>query len=112
MSLRGSTMRSIAVLIVSVGWSATALPASGDEVDFTRDVRPLLARHCFKCHGPDEKARKADLRLDVRDAALKGGASGDPAIVPGKLHEGELLRRLLSDDEDEVMPPPSAKLPL
>ncbi len=87
-------------------------PARADDVDFTRDVRPLLSRHCFKCHGPDEKARKAGLRLDVRDAALKGGESGEPAIVPGKVDEGELVRRILSDDEGEMMPPPSAKLAL
>jgi hypothetical protein len=84
----------------------------GDDVDFTRDVRPLLSRHCFKCHGPDDKARKAELRLDRRENALKGGESGEPAIVPKKPEDSELVRRILSDDESEMMPPPAAKLPL
>src|SRR5258708_34038208 len=90
--------------------SAVALRSTrADDVDFTRDVRPLLSRHCFKCHGPDEKARKAGLRLDVREAALKGGESGEPAIVPGKADEGELVRRGLSDGEGGRMPAPPAK---
>ena len=49
------------------------LTAQGDEIDFSRDVRPILARHCFKCHGPDDKARKAKLRLDVRDTLFQRG---------------------------------------
>ncbi|MGE5191534.1 MAG: c-type cytochrome domain-containing protein, partial [Deltaproteobacteria bacterium] len=92
--------------------AAVAPAARGDDVDFTRDVRPILSRHCFKCHGPDEKARKGELRLDVREGALKGGSTGEKAIVPGKPDDSEVVRRILSDDENEVMPPPSAKLPL
>src|SRR6266852_1752163 len=88
-------------------WAVASGSARADDVDFTRDVRPLLSRHCFKCHGPDEKARKSGLRLDVREAALKGGESGEPAIVPGKADEGELVRRIFSDDEGEMMPPPT-----
>src|SRR5262245_6133761 len=76
---------------------------SARAVDFQRDVRPILADNCFKCHGPDEKARKGKLRLDVRDAALKGGRSG-PAIVPGK-DASELLKRVVSAEPTEVMPP-------
>src|SRR5205823_11394752 len=78
----------------------------------TRDVRPILSQHCFKCHGPDDTARKAKLRLDTREAALAGGRSGDPAVVPGKPGESELVRRISSDDETEVMPPPVARKPL
>src|SRR5260370_20050335 len=104
-------MRFLGLLGLSMLVSAVApRPARADDVDFTRDVRPLLSRHCFKCHGPAEKARKAGLRLDVREAALKGGESSEPAIVPGKVDEDELVRRLFSDDEGEMMPPPSAKL--
>src|SRR5262249_5626248 len=103
-------------LLVSALTTALAIfiggPAPAEEVDFTRDVRPILARHCFKCHGPDDKARQSELRLDVRESALKGGSSGDPGLVPGKPDDSELVRRVLSDDEGEVMPPPSAKLPL
>src|SRR5215471_16227526 len=83
-----------------------------EDVDFSRDVRPILARHCFKCHGPDDKARKAKLRLDVRETAIREGRSGTAAIVPGKPDESELVRRIFASEESEVMPPPAAKNPL
>jgi len=91
-------------LAVRVGWAAPP--------DFLRDVRPILSGHCFKCHGPDEKARKAKLRLDLREEAVQPAKSGAPAIVPGKPADSELIRRIASTDEDEVMPPPSTKNPL
>jgi hypothetical protein len=84
-------------------------PAGAAGPDFAREVRPILANHCFKCHGPDDKARKARLRLDTRDDALKGGRSGQSAFVPGKPAESELVRRILSNDENELMPPPAAR---
>ncbi len=87
-----------------------ARAAEGPDV-FNDRVRPILARHCFKCHGPDDKARKARLRLDVREQALKPAKSGKPAIVPGKPDQSELVRRIFAD-EDEVMPPAHAKNPL
>ena len=88
-------------------------PALGAEpVDFQRQVRPILAEHCFQCHGPDEGARQAALRLDLRDAALKGGDSGEAALAPGRPDASELLRRLQSTDPNEVMPPPKAKKPI
>ncbi len=86
--------------------------ARGDGPDFSRDVRPILARHCFKCHGPDDKARKASLRLDMRDAALAGGKSKRQAIVPHQPGASELIRRISADDEAERMPPAAAKLAL
>jgi Protein of unknown function (DUF1553)/Protein of unknown function (DUF1549)/Planctomycete cytochrome C len=89
-----------------------ALSVRAADPDFSRDVRPILARHCFKCHGPDDKARKAALRLDRRDTALRGGKSGEPAIVPGKPDAGELNRRISSTDDSEIMPPPATKNPL
>lgn len=106
-------MRGIRVLsltaVVLFFWAAAS---RGEDVDFTREVRPILSRHCFKCHGPDDKARQADLRLDVRDNALAVTGSGKPAIVPGKPDESEVVRRIFSLDENEAMPPPTAKLPL
>src|SRR5262245_36716831 len=75
---------------------AATRSAYGDSVDFQRDVRPLLSRHCFKCHGPDDKVRKAKLRLDVREAATKEGRSGKPAVAPGKPDESELVRRIFA----------------
>src|SRR5687768_3220924 len=77
--------------------------------DFNREVRPILSNYCFKCHGPDEKARKARLRLDLRDHAVGPAKSGDPAIVPGDVAASELLHRINSLDEDEQMPPRSTK---
>jgi hypothetical protein len=87
-----------------------AAPAA--KIDFTREVRPVLASHCFKCHGQDEGARKAKLRLDVRADALKPAKSGELAIVPCKPGESELVRRISADNEDDLMPPPGAKNPL
>src|SRR5262249_36155444 len=85
--------------------------ASAADIDFARAVRPVLARHCFKCHGPDETARKARLRLDVRETATAEARSGRRAIVPGKPDESEAVRRIFSTDGD-VMPPPAANRPL
>ena len=82
------------------------------KIDFTREVRPILASHCFKCHGQDEGARKAKLRLDVREVAIKPAKSDAVAIVPGKPDQSELVNRIYSGDEDDLMPPPGAKNPL
>ena len=76
--------------------------------DFNRDVRPILSDTCFTCHGPDDAKRKASLRLDVKENALKGGKSGRAALIPGKLETSELIRRLTSSDPEEVMPPPDS----
>ncbi|MDB5386685.1 MAG: hypothetical protein JWM11_2331 [Planctomycetaceae bacterium] len=78
-------------------------------VDFNRDVRPILAGYCFKCHGPDSANRQAKLRLDVRDSALAKTDSGIRAIVPGNPQESELARRILSNDPEEQMPPRASK---
>ncbi len=82
------------------------------KIDFTREVRPVLASHCFKCHGQDEGSRKAKLRLDVREAAIQPAKSGDIAIVPGQTNASELISRIFSTNEDDLMPPPEAKNPL
>ena len=79
---------------------------------YNRDVRPILANHCFKCHGPDEQARQAGLRLDQRDAATRCVESGGVAIVPGKPDESELVRRICSTDADVQMPPAATNKPL
>ena len=83
-------------------------PVGRHTVDFNDEVRPILARHCFKCHGPDEKGRKAKLRLDVEEAAKKPASSGEPPIVAGKPEESELVRRVFSQDAEERMPPRTA----
>ncbi len=78
-----------------------------DEVSFSRDILPILSDNCFYCHGPDANHRKADLRLDIEEEAKKD-RDGTVAIVPGKSSESELFLRLVSEDPDEVMPPPKA----
>jgi mono/diheme cytochrome c family protein len=77
-------------------------------VDYNRDVRPILSANCFKCHGPDEDDREADLRLDVRAAALAPAGSGAPAIVPGKPEQSGLVKRVFSDKRGTMMPPPES----
>ncbi len=91
---------------------ATVAPAAAADVDFARDVRPILARHCFKCHGPDAEQRKGDLRLDDRQVATGPAESGERAIVPGEPEASELIRRIGTSDPDEVMPPPETKNPV
>jgi len=91
---------------------AAASATANQPVDFLRDVRPILAGHCLKCHGPDEDQRQGGLRLDLRDAALAAADSGERAIVPQKPDESELVRRILATDESEMMPPPAVKHPM
>ena len=88
---------------------AIQLFAAAPAPDFQRDVRPILSRQCFACHGPDEHSRKAGLRLDVREVALASAKSGKRAIVPGKPDQSELVRRITSTDHNKVMPPPETK---
>ena len=99
-------------LQVSVGSSNPATADDPATIDFNRDVRPILSNHCWSCHGRDEASRKAGLRLDTRDAALAAGDSGRPAVVPGQHSASELVRRILSSDAAEVMPPPELQKPL
>jgi hypothetical protein len=89
-------------LLVALAPAAAGAEAPA-KVDFGRDVLPILSDTCFKCHGPDPRARKADLRLDLEAEALR---KEDPIIVPGHSDESELIRRITSDDENEKMPPP------
>ncbi|MCA9223706.1 MAG: DUF1549 domain-containing protein, partial [Planctomycetales bacterium] len=85
-------------------WSCGGFMRADDGLEYNRDVRPILAEYCFACHGPDSAARKADLRLDQREAAIDFGA-----IVPGKPDESEVVARLFTDDADLVMPPRETK---
>jgi hypothetical protein len=81
--------------------------AQGD-IEFNRDVRPILAANCFECHGFDAKTRKADLRLDTPEGAYAEHA-GSTAVKPGDVTHSELWNRVTSDDADVVMPPPESK---
>ena len=77
---------------------------AADKLEYNRDVRPILAENCFACHGPDSAARKAKLRLDRREDALKR-----KAFVPGEPDESKLVTRIFSDDPKQHMPPPRTK---
>jgi hypothetical protein len=79
---------------------------------FNRDVRPILAEHCWTCHGPDAAARQANLRLDTYDDSILPAESGLHAIVPEKPQDSELVRRIHSNDATLRMPPDSAQKPL
>lgn len=95
-------LRTPRLLALAALLAGTALPAV--EIDFSRDIQPILAENCYHCHGPDAPARKGKLRLDVRDAALAPAGSGYASIIPGKPEESELIARIFSSDPDEVMP--------
>ena len=101
--------RSIAALLCAfILWAA---PTHAAELDFNRDVRPILSENCYTCHGPDANARKAKLRLDSRKGAIAERKHG-PAIDIANLSESELIYRITTHDADEVMPPPESKLKL
>ena len=87
-------------ILAALAWLFAAVAASED-VDFNRDIRPILSNNCFQCHGPDAEHREADLRLDVEEDAKLA------AIVPGDL-DSELISRITSEDPDSVMPPPES----
>ncbi len=87
-----------------LAFMAFLLPARAAEpVSFSRDVLPILSDNCFGCHGQDEAHRKGKLRLDLRDAAL-----AKEAFVPGQPDLSELIKRVVTADEEELMPPPKS----
>lgn len=96
----------LALALASGNASAASLP------DFQRDVQPIFAEHCSQCHGVDAAERKGGLRVDDRSSVLKGGESGQAAIVPRKPEQSELFRRIAATDVDTVMPPPQHNKPL
>ena len=97
-------MRLNFVLLLSVTLIVVEATRADDAILYNRDIRPILTDMCFPCHGPDSAARKGDYRLDRRDDAI-----GKKVIVPGKPDESEMMRRILSADAEEVMPPPAIK---
>lgn len=75
------------------------------EVGFNRDIRPIMSDTCFRCHGPDKNARMVNLRLDLREEALKPAIDGKIPIVPGKPEESEIIKRIFSAGTSRLMPP-------
>ncbi|MDC0935848.1 PSD1 and planctomycete cytochrome C domain-containing protein, partial [Pirellulales bacterium] len=85
--------------------AARAIADGPAKIDYIRDVRPILAENCYKCHGPDDAVREAGLRLDQHAGATQELESGNRAIVPDDPSSSELLRRVMSADPDVHMPP-------
>lgn len=90
-----------------LGLGLPSLLAAETRLDFNRDIRPILSDNCFACHGFDAKKRKADLRLDVAEGAYRV-VDGVQAVKPGDPEASSILQRILSQDEEEVMPPPES----
>jgi hypothetical protein len=97
-------MRRAILLAVGGFLAAEACRAGDPAVQFYRDVRPILSNHCLACHGPDENARQAGLRLDTREGLFGAADSGAQAVVPGDRAASELFRRISSDDPAQRMP--------
>ena len=92
------------LLVLQVETSHAQEKSSERKIDFASQIKPLLASHCWSCHGPDEQARQADLRLDLREHAVGSGS-----IVPGAPERSALVDRIHSKDPNLVMPPPESK---
>lgn len=97
--------------VLAVLWICSSF-SKGEPVDFNRDILPLLSDNCFKCHGPDEEYREADLRLDTREGATADLGDGYFAIVPGNPDESEVVWRVNADEEEDLMPPKDSNLSL
>ena len=108
LKLGSASIATVFVVLSALFWlqrsnAATAGHRTVANVDFRADVRPILSRACFECHGPDASARRADLRLDLRDAGLDG------VIVPGDASASLLYERLVAADPADRMPPPDSR---
>lgn len=103
--MRESIWFPVAVLCCLLCQATEAAEKPQGKIDFNQDVRPVLSKLCFSCHGFDEKGRKGGLRLDVAEGATGEADSGSRAIVPGKPDESELIWRITCPEESERMPP-------
>lgn len=95
-------LSTIAVALILGSGLATGADRDRPRLEYNRDIRPILAGNCFACHGPDTAARKGELRLDRREAAIESGA-----IIPKDPESSELVARINARDPHEMMPPPS-----
>ena len=102
-------MLTSAFLLCAAAFPAVSVRAAAAPLDYNRDIKPILSEACFSCHGFDEKARKAKLRLDVAESAY-AERNGFTALKPGDAAKSEAWIRLNSTDPEEVMPPPKAHL--
>src|SRR5688572_6220686 len=93
------------ILLIATG---SSLAQAAESPDFAKDIRPLLERTCFRCHGPETQTNS--LRLDVRQSAMEGGDNGEPAIVPGNSDSSALIR-YVSGKDGTRMPPEDSDVP-
>ena len=106
--LRTAAEIGLALLAATLCFDALKAQEASHAIDFSRDIRPVLAKHCYACHGPDQS--EGGLRLSERDSAIAENDSGLRALVPGKPEMSELLRRVRSTDEGDQMPPEGKRL--
>ena len=99
-------------MCLALGLAYCLNSALSQPVDFESQIKPLLSDRCFTCHGPDENSRKADLRLYSREGAMSKLDENLAIIMPGKPEASLLYKRLITDDPDELMPPPESNLAL
>jgi hypothetical protein len=92
-------------LLLPLYFLAIPCAVAASKVDFNRDIRPLLSENCYACHGPDARKVKGGFRLDIRSSVTKPANSGKVPIVPGSPGESDLVRRIFTTDEDDLMPP-------
>ncbi len=100
-----SSVVAVAVAVTLVALGASSLSAAEPTLAFNRDVRPVLADNCFACHGPDANKRKAKLRLDTREGLFESTPKRGPAVIPGRIDQGELWARIVTTNSDDKMPP-------
>ncbi|MBD3676269.1 MAG: DUF1553 domain-containing protein [Planctomycetaceae bacterium] len=98
----------LALCVIGLCFSSPAIGEETPKLSYARDVRPILSTNCFQCHGPDDKTREADLRLDEPESAFSS-EDRSAAIIPGKPGESELVARITSEDEFLQMPPADSK---
>jgi hypothetical protein len=112
--MKRATVLTCAVMFAGIAWAQQAAPptpaakSGPKKVRYARDILPVLSANCFACHGPDDKARKAHLRLDLAETAMRKLRGGERAIVPGDAAHSELVARIFSTDDTERMPPPKS----
>jgi hypothetical protein len=121
-SCAGAALAALGLAVAGVGRPAAQAPAAspaqsaaqaaGERVSFNYQIRPLLSDRCFRCHGPDEKARKAKMRLDTPEGAYRALDDGWFVIKPGDPSRSFLVEKIFEADADEMMPPPESHLTL
>lgn len=100
------------ICVALTGLFGLCAPLMGQSIDFNRVIRPILSNRCLACHGPDDGKREAGLRFDERVSATSVLQSGQAAITPGQPETSEMIRRILSQDDDSRMPPAHFGKPL